>query len=359
METDPGLDIDASQSGRHPCASTTTRIRTERRVAVEDDKELVDPIDALSGQRKLTARDRDALADTISFIESGDRGLHLARKAIRESRGSGKGRRSVARATLFAPLEPAVILCSGENYWDHRDEKPVVEGKEPEFFIKLQQCANGPYDDIVYEPKITGKLDYETELAIVIGKGGRHIAKRDAMKHIFGFTVMNDVTARDRQVKMRPDGTSQYAIGPGKNFDTSAPLSPCIVTTDELGNPQKLALRTWVNDELRQNNTTAMMIWNVRELVHFFSGFVTLKPGSVISTGTPGGTAWGTDPELGGRGAQTEREDIELAGGYLKVGDVVTCEIEGIGRLRARVVLSGHSRSKTSARSKPARDRRV
>ena len=156
----------------------------------------------------------------------------------------------------------------------------MVEGKEPEFFIKLQQCANGPYDDIVYEPKITGKLDYETELAIVIGKGGRHIAKRDAMKHIFGFTVMNDVTARDRQVKMRPDGTSQYALGPGKNFDTSAPLGPCIVTTDELGNPQKLALRTWVNDELRQNNTTAMMIWNVRELVHFFSGFVTLKPGS-------------------------------------------------------------------------------
>ena len=121
---------------------------------------------------ELTARDRDALADTISFIESGDRGLHLARKAIHESRGSGKGRRSLARATLFAPLEPAVILCSGENYWDHRAEKPVVEGKEPEFFIKLQQCANGPYDDIVYEPKITGKLDYETELAIVIGKGG-------------------------------------------------------------------------------------------------------------------------------------------------------------------------------------------
>ena len=210
-----------------------------RRLAVEDDKELVDPIDALGGHRKLTARDRDALADTISFIESGDRGLQLARKAIRESRGSGKGRRSLARASLFAPVEPAVILCSGENYWDHRDEKPVVEGKEPEFFIKLQQCANGPYDDIVYEPKITRKLDYETELAIVIGKGGRHIAKRDAMKHIFGFTVMNDVTARDRQVKMRPDGTSQYALGPGKNFDTSAPLGPCIVTTDELGNPQR------------------------------------------------------------------------------------------------------------------------
>ena len=317
--------------------------RTARRVAVEDDNELVDPIDALGGPGKLAARDRAALGGTISFIESGDRGLRLVRTAIRESRKSGKGRRSLARAKLFAPLEPAVILCSGENYWDHRNEKPVVEGKEPEFFIKLQQCANGPYDDIVYEPRITNKLDYETELAIVIGKGGRHIAKKDAMKHIFGFTIMNDVTARDRQVKMRPDGTSQYAIGPGKNFDTSAPLGPCIVTTEEVGDPQDLALRTWVNDELRQNNTTATMIWDVSELVHFFSGFVTLKPGSVISTGTPGGTAWGTDPELGGRGVQTGREDIRLASGYLKVGDVVTCEIEGIGRLRARIVLSEHS----------------
>ncbi|MCE2483219.1 MAG: fumarylacetoacetate hydrolase family protein [Alphaproteobacteria bacterium] len=271
-----------------------------RRVAVQDDNSLVDVIDALGGVDELAALDRDALATTVAFIEAGERGLRLARKAVRQSRKTGEGRRSLARARLFAPLEPAVILCSGENYWDHRDEKPVVEGKEPEFFIKLQQCTNGPYDDIVYEPRITRKLDYETELAIVIGKGGRHIAKREAMKHIFGFTVMNDVTARDRQVKMRPDGTSQYAVGPGKNFDSSAPMGPCIVTTDELGDPHKLALRTWVNDELRQNNTTATMIWSVRELVHFFSGFITLKPGSVISTGTPGGTGWGTDRELGG-----------------------------------------------------------
>ena len=328
---------------------------TARRIAVQDDNSLVDVIDALGGPRKLAAREREALLDTISFIESGNRGLSLARKAIRESRKSGKGRRSLARAKLFAPLEPAVILCSGENYWDHREEKPVVEGKEPEFFIKLQQCTNGPYDDIVFEPKITKKLDYETELAIVVGKGGRHIAKKDAIKNIFGFTIMNDVTARDRQVKMRPDGTSQYAVGPGKNFDTSAPLGPCIVTPDELGNPQKLGLRTWVNDELRQNNTTGMMIWNVRELVHFFSGFVTLKPGSVISTGTPGGTAWGTDPELGGRGAKSKRKDITLAKGYLKVGDVVTCEIEGIGELRGKVVLSKDSRRKAPAKKKAVR----
>ena len=329
---------------------------SERRIAVGDDKTLVDVIDALGGARKLAARDRDALKDTISFIESGNRGLGLGRKAIRESRKSGKGRRSLARTKLLAPLEPAVILCSGENYWDHRDEKPVVEGKEPEFFIKLQQCTNGPFDDIVYEPRITKKLDYETELAIVIGKGGRrHIPRKDAKDHIYGYTIMNDVTARDRQVKMRPDGTSQYAVGPGKNFDTSAPIGPCIVTADELGDPRKLRLRTLVNDQVRQNNTTAMMIWDVYQLVQFFSGFITLKPGSVISTGTPGGTAWGTDPELGGRGAKAKRKDIALATGYLNVGDVVTCEIEGIGQIRGKVVLPKGAKKKAPAKKKPAR----
>ncbi|MDA0260762.1 MAG: fumarylacetoacetate hydrolase family protein [Proteobacteria bacterium] len=326
----------------------------ERRLAVLDDKSLVDVIDALGG-RSLAARDRDTLKDTISLIESGNRGLSLARKAIRESRKTGKGRRRLAGAKLFAPLEPAVILCSGENYWDHRDEKPVVEGKEPEFFIKLQQCTNGPFDDIIYEPKITKKLDYETELAIVIGKGGRrHIPRKDAKDHIFGYTIMNDVTARDRQVKMRPDGTSQYAVGPGKNFDTSAPMGPCIVTADELGDPRKLALRTLVNDEVRQSNTTAMMIWDVYQLVQFFSGFVTLKPGSVISTGTPGGTAWGTDPELGGRGAKAARKDISLARGYLRVGDVVTCEIEGIGAIRGKVILPKGTKA-ASAKPKTAK----
>ena len=324
---------------------------TERRIAVQDDKSLVDVLDALGGARKLAARDRDALSDTVSFIDSGNRGLGLARKAIRESRKSGKGRRNLARTKLLAPLEPAVILCSGENYWDHRDEKPVVEGKEPEFFIKLQQCTNGPFDDIIYERKITKKLDYETELAIVIGKGGRHIPRKDAKSHIYGYTIMNDVTARDRQVKMRPDGTSQYAVGPGKNFDTSAPMGPCIVTADELGDPRKLRLRTLVNDQVRQNNTTAMMIWDVYQLVQFFSGFITLKPGSVISTGTPGGTAWGTDPELGGRGAKVKRKDISLATGYLNMGDVVTCEIEGIGQIRGRVVPpKGAKKSKAPAK---------
>ena len=196
----------------------------------------------------------------------------------------------------------------------------------------------GPGDNIVWDPAVTQKLDYETELAIVIGKSGRHIPEAKAAEHIFGYTIMNDVTARDRQVKMRPDGSCQYALGPGKNFDTCAPLGPVIVTADEVPEPQNLALSTLVNGELRQNNSTAKMIWGVAELIHFFSTFLTLQPGWVISTGTPGGTAWAADPELGGRAY--ERPDLVRASGYLQAGDRVVCRIETIGELYNQIVRS-------------------
>ena len=127
-----------------------------------------------------------------------------------------------------------------------------------------------------------------------------------------------------------------YNLGPGKNFDTCAPIGPCLITRDEIADPQNLALKTYVNGELRQSNTTGKMIWTCAQLVEFFSTFVTLRPGVVISTGTPGGTAWGTDAELGGK--KPMRKDVAAAGGYLQAGDEVVCEIEGIGRLRNRVV---------------------
>jgi len=290
--------------------------------AVGDD--VVDLAAALDGE--LDSESSAALADTTVFILAD--GSDLAKRAIE----SGKARQPLASVRLLAPIMPGIILCSGENYWDHRAEKPEVTAKEPEFFIKIPTTGViGPGDSILLDPHVTSKLDYETELAIVIGKAGRHIEVARAYEHIFGYTIMNDVTARDRQVKMRADGTCQYALGPGKNFDTCAPLGPVIVTADELGDPQKLALRTTVNGELRQNNSTAKMIWGPAELVKYFSTFLTLQPGWVISTGTPGGTAWGSDPELGGR--DTGRDDVARASGYLAPGDRVVCEIEGIGRL--------------------------
>jgi 2-keto-4-pentenoate hydratase/2-oxohepta-3-ene-1,7-dioic acid hydratase in catechol pathway len=236
---------------------------------------------------------------------------------------------------LLAPLVPPIILNSGQNYWDHRDEKPPVDAQDPEFFLKAPLAVIGPDEPIVLDPAVTSKLDYEVELAVVIGRPGRHIPRGRALEHVFGYTVANDVTARDRQAVPHPEGGWAYRLGPGKNFDTAAPLGPWIVTADEVPDPQSLGLRTLVNGSVRQNNSTAKMIWDVPELIAVFSPFYTLQPGVVIETGTPGGTAWAGDPELGGR--PYEREDVER-GGYLQPGDVVTVEIDGIGSLTNPVV---------------------
>ena len=183
---------------------------------------------------------------------------------------------------------------------------------------------------MILDPTVTSKLDYEVELGVVIGKPGRHIPKERALEHVFGYVVTNDITARDRQAVPHPEGGFEYRLGPGKNFDTSAPIGPWIVTRDEVPDPQSLNLRTLVNGELRQSNSTAKMIWDVATIVSFFSDFYTLQPGVLIETGTPGGTAWATDPEIGGK--PFEREDV-TRGGYMKPGDVVTVEIDGIGTL--------------------------
>lgn len=275
-----------------------------------------------------------AFADMTRLIAAGAEGLRVAAQSVRKAPAAA--RTPLAKTRLHAPIAPSLILCSGENYWDHREEKPEVTRKDPEFFLKTGLGVIGPGDNIVLDPAVTKKLDYETELLIVIGKPGRHIPAARAHEHIWGYTVMNDVTARDRQVTLRPDGSSVYNLGPGKNFDTCAPIGPALVSADEVRDPQNLQLRTTVNGELRQSNTTGKMIWTCAQLVEFFSTFVTLQPGVVISTGTPGGTAWGSDAELGGK--KPMRKDVVTAGGYLRPGDEVVCEIEGVGRLVNRVV---------------------
>jgi 2-keto-4-pentenoate hydratase/2-oxohepta-3-ene-1,7-dioic acid hydratase in catechol pathway len=275
-----------------------------------------------------------AFGDMTRLVASGAEGLRVAAQAVKKAPAAV--RTPLAKTRLQAPIAPSLILCSGENYWDHREEKPEVTRKDPEFFLKTGLGVIGPGDNIVLDPAVTKKLDYETELLIVIGKPGRHIPAARAHQHIWGYTVMNDVTARDRQVTLRPDGSSVYNLGPGKNFDTCAPIGPALVSADEVPDPQNLQLRTTVNGELRQSNTTGKMIWTCAQLVEFFSTFVTLQPGVVISTGTPGGTAWGSDAELGGK--KPMRKDVVTAGGYLRPGDEVACEIEGVGRLVNRVV---------------------
>jgi 2-keto-4-pentenoate hydratase/2-oxohepta-3-ene-1,7-dioic acid hydratase in catechol pathway len=280
-------------------------------------------------------------ADMTAFIAGFEPSWRAAEQALEWAREAPEDVvYDLEEVRLLAPLVPPVILNSGQNYWDHRDEKPPVDQKEPEFFLKAPLAVIGPDQPIVADPAVTQKLDYEVELAVIIGKPGRHIPPERALEHVFGYTVANDVTARDRQAVPHPSGCWQYALVPGKNFDTAAPLGPWIVTRDELPDPQALELRTYVNGELRQHNTTANMIWDVATLVSFFSTFYTLQPGVLIETGTPGGTAWATDQEIGGR--SYERDDVARAG-YLEPGDVVRVEIDGIGVLENPVVAPGES----------------
>lgn len=307
------------------------------RVGVLDNDFVVDVLASHQANPAFTHEAAVHLGNTISVIEHWQ-GLRPGfEQAVANSIESGVGRISSAQVHLLAPMNPSSILCSGSNYLSHNAEKANadISGKEPEFFIKTGDCVVGPGANIVLDRVLTQKLDGEVELAVVIGKPGRHIPKERALEHVFGYTIVNDVTARDRQVRSRPDGSFWYELGRGKFFDSSAPLGPCITTADELGDPQNLMVRSWVNGELRQISSTSQMIWSVAELVHFFSVNVTLRPGMVIITGTPSGTAWSTDAELGGRWSGTD--GMVPAKGYLKDGDRVICEIDKIGLLENTV----------------------
>jgi 2-keto-4-pentenoate hydratase/2-oxohepta-3-ene-1,7-dioic acid hydratase in catechol pathway len=292
------------------------------RVGVLDGDFVVDVLAAHQVSSVFSPENAALLGNTISVIEH----WHALRtgfeQAVKNSQNNGAGRLNSNAVHLLAPMVPSSILCSGSNYLSHNAEKANadISGKEPEFFIKTGDCVVGPDADIVLDRILTQKLDGEVELAVVIGKSGRHIPKE---------------TARDRQVRKRPDGSFWYELGRGKFFDSSAPLGPCITTADELGNPQDLMVRSWVNGELRQISSTSQMIWSVAQLVHFFSVNVTLRPGMVIITGTPSGTAWSTDAELGGKWSGTD--GMVPASGYLKDGDRIVCEIDRIGRLENTV----------------------
>ncbi|MFA8385662.1 MAG: fumarylacetoacetate hydrolase family protein [Pelagibaca sp.] len=299
----------------------------ERRLGLVDSDRIVD---------LHKADPRADFIDMVSLIRGGEG----ARQAVRTIADNPPEEACVQIDTvrLAAPLLPSTVLCAGSNYHAHNAEKAnaPLSGKEPEFFLKTSDCVIGPEDGIVHDPALTSKLDCETELAIVIGRGGRHIPESDALSHVFGYTVSNDVTARDRQVRRTPEGVVYYELGRGKAFDSSLPLGPVITTTDAIPDPQALMLRTRVNGELRQEASTADMLWSCAALIHFFSINFTLKPGMVILTGTPAGTAWSVDAELGGKWRSAP--GLVAATRYCLPGDRVENEIERIGVLRNRVV---------------------
>ena len=221
----------------------------------------------------------------------------------------------VADARLAAPLaRPGKMLFCGVNYRGHLDENPAaVLPKVPFFFSKFASAIVGPEAPIVL-PTADGQVDYEVELAVVIGRTMRSVAPEAALDHVFGYTIANDVSARDVQfVDMQ--------ITLGKNPDTFCPLGPAIVTPDTFGDPQATALRTRVNGEERQSDTTDNMLFRVADLLAFVSSTITLDPGDIVTTGTPAGVGTFRDPPL-----------------WLAPGDVVEVEVDGIGTLRNPVV---------------------
>jgi len=300
---------------------------------------VVDPLLALG--------DKVIFANALNFIKSGAAGMNAARAIL--ANVPKQSALALKDVTLLAPHRPATILCSGSNYKDHNAEKAntPISGKEPEFFVKTADCVVGPDEPIAFDERFSKKIDCEVELAIVIGKAGRFIPVERAMEHVFGYTIVNDVTARDRQVRRTPEGMTWYELGSGKAFDSGAPLGPCIVTADEIADPQKLKVMSRVNGELRQSSSTANMIWSCAELIHFFSRNFTLKPGMVIITGTPAGTAWSADKELGGKGVH--QPGLVPATRYCLPGDVIECEVEGIGILRNPVAQAGAAANRVAA----------
>jgi 2-keto-4-pentenoate hydratase/2-oxohepta-3-ene-1,7-dioic acid hydratase in catechol pathway len=214
---------------------------------------------------------------------------------------------------LLAPIpSPPKIICLGLNYVDHAAETNATVPDEPVIFMKPHTTIIGPNENII-KPNFVKRLDYEGELAIIMGKKAKNIPVSEAKKYIFGYTILNDVSARDFQFKDR-----QWTRG--KSFDTFAPTGPCTTTTNQLRDTDNLAIRTWVNGELRQNSSTKNMAFSVSEIVHHLSRVMTLEPCDVIATGTPAGVGFATKPPK-----------------YLQHGDVVRIEIEGIGVLENTV----------------------
>jgi 2-keto-4-pentenoate hydratase/2-oxohepta-3-ene-1,7-dioic acid hydratase in catechol pathway len=216
------------------------------------------------------------------------------------------------------------IVCLGLNYMSHvlETSRPLQRtAKNPDvpiFFTKAPTAVTGPYDSIPWDRSATEQVDYEAELGVIIGRDGRNISRANAPDHVFGYTIINDVSARDLQYAHK-----QWFKG--KSLDGFCPMGPVIVTADEFGDPQTKRLSLRLNGETRQSATTADMIFSVAVIIEYLSKGMTLEAGDIIATGTPEGVGLGrTPPE------------------YLKEGDLVETEIEGIGALRNRVVVSGH-----------------
>jgi 2-keto-4-pentenoate hydratase/2-oxohepta-3-ene-1,7-dioic acid hydratase in catechol pathway len=273
---------------------------------VSDDGLSIQPLDLSS---------RQAEAGVLSIVETMAGGGALP--------SSSGPKFKMADVTLDAPLpKPRRNLwCVGRNYHAHAKELSASVFKDnsaktdewPIVFTKVPECVVGPHDDVLVPAEVSTQIDYEAELAVIIGKGGKNITRAAAMDHVFGYTVVNDVTARDVQIRH-----GQWDLG--KSFDTFCPMGPWVATADEFDGT-KTRVRCWVNGELRQDGPTENMIFDIPTLIETISRGITLYPGDVIATGTPAGVGMGMTPPR-----------------YLKPGDVVRVEIDGLGIIENKFV---------------------
>ena len=249
------------------------------------------------------------------LLESGPEEVEatLERAAARLQAG-GADLTPLSDARLGAPIpDPDKLLCLGYNYAEHASESEIAVPVAPNIFAKFKNCIVGPNDEVVL-PTVSESIDYEGELAVVIGRRCRNVSEADALQYVGGYTILNDVTARDLQFR-----TTQYTAG--KALDTFAPMGPGVVPAREIPDPQALRIRTTLNGDVVQNGSTGEMVFSVVQTISFLSQLMTLEPGDIIATGTPIGVGYKRTPAL-----------------FLRAGDVVEVSIEGIGSIRNEVV---------------------
>jgi 2-keto-4-pentenoate hydratase/2-oxohepta-3-ene-1,7-dioic acid hydratase in catechol pathway len=265
----------------------------------------------LSGDRVIGLA-AAGFADILVVLASGEEGRAKIDKFVSDPPADSVF--PLASLRLLAPVpRPPKLICIGLNYRDHAAEAHQEIPKVPTIFAKFSNVVIGPGEAIVL-PKISRKPDYEAEFMFVIGAGGRNIAAEDWQRHVFGYTAFNDVSARDFQ-----SVTSQWMIS--KTFDTFAPMGPYLVSADEIADPHALDISLSIGGEVLQHSNTRELIFQIPDLIAYLSSVVTLEPGDVVATGTPGGVGFARKPPR-----------------YLKPGDEVVVSIEGLGELRNPVI---------------------
>ena len=268
--------------------------------------------------------------DMLGLIDQGEPALSRLRDALSaasdERLRQAGALHALGSVHLLAPIpRPRKnIFCLGRNYVEHALESTLARGgtgevpEDPIFFTKATTAVNGPFDDVPMDPALSNAMDWEGELGVIIGRAGKNIPAAEAMSYIFGYTVLNDVTARDLQAKHK-----QWFKG--KSLDGTCPMGPWIVTRDDIPDPHALDLRVRVNGILKQESNTRLLIFNLSAIIEVLSAGLTLEPGDIIATGTPAGVGFARKPPE-----------------FLHPGDLMETEIEGIGVMRNRITGPEH-----------------